>query len=140
MLFNDLYETGIQIAKIFWGLWLFPFGYLVFKSDYIPKILGVLLIIAGFGYLIDSFTFFLFPTFPEIGLFTWLGELLYLGEQDNCVFTDFDVIEVTPTRLRAIVQGGPVQEHQAHIKAVTFSELEIVHNDGGYETTIVFDV
>jgi hypothetical protein len=75
-LFLDLYETGIQIAKIFWGLWLFPFGYLVFKSDYIPRILGVLLIIAGFGYLFDVVTFFLFPNFPSIALFTWWGELL----------------------------------------------------------------
>jgi hypothetical protein len=75
-LFLDLYETGINIAKIFWGLWLLPFGYLVFKSGYIPRILGVLLIIAGFGYLFDVVTFFLFPNFPSIGLFTWWGELL----------------------------------------------------------------
>jgi hypothetical protein len=76
MLFLDLYETGIHIAMIFWGLWLLPFGYLVFKSGYIPRILGVLLIIAGFGYLIDVVTFFLFPTIPSIALFTWWGELL----------------------------------------------------------------
>jgi hypothetical protein len=75
-LFLDLYETGINIAKIFWGLWLLPFGYLVFKSGYIPRILGALLIIAGFGYLIDVVTFFLLPSFPTIGLFTWWGELL----------------------------------------------------------------
>jgi hypothetical protein len=76
MLFHDLYDNGIHIAQIFWGLWLFPFGYLVFKSGYIPRILGVLLIIAGFGYLIDVVTFFLFPNFPSIALFTWWGELL----------------------------------------------------------------
>jgi SHS2 domain-containing protein len=76
----------------------------------------------------------------EVLLVAWLGELLYLGELDDCVFTDFDVFEITPTRLRSVVQGGPVQEHQAHIKAVTFSELEIVQNDKGYETTVVFDV
>jgi SHS2 domain-containing protein len=33
-----------------------------------------------------------------------------------------------------------VSEHRQHIKAVTFSDLEIVHTDAGYETTIVFDV
>ena len=77
MLFLDLYDNGIHIAQIFWGLWLFPFGYLVFKSGYLPRILGVLLIIAGFGYLIDFFTFFLFPNFDTtISLFTWWGELL----------------------------------------------------------------
>lgn len=76
----------------------------------------------------------------ETLLVTWLGELLYLGERDGCVFTDFDVLEITPTRLRATARGGPVEEHRRHIKAVTFSELEIVHTDAGYETIIVFDV
>jgi len=72
MLFLDLHEYGVFIATIFWGLWLFPFGYLVFKSGYIPRIFGVLLIIAGLGYLIDFVAFFLFPNFPPIGQFmTW---------------------------------------------------------------------
>jgi len=76
----------------------------------------------------------------ETLLVTWLGELLYLGERDGCVFTDFDMIEVASTRLRAVARGGPAEEHRRHIKAVTFSEMEIVHTDAGYETTIVFDV
>lgn len=59
--FFDLHKYGIQIVGIFWGLWLLPMGYLVFKSDYMPKIIGALLMIACFGYLIDSFTFFIFP-------------------------------------------------------------------------------
>jgi SHS2 domain-containing protein len=76
----------------------------------------------------------------ETLLVSWLGELLYLGEREECVFTDFDMLQVTPTRLQAVVRGGPVEEHGAHIKAVTFNELEIVRADAGYETTIVFDV
>ena len=76
-LFLDLHEYGIQIAGMFWGLWLFPMGYLVFKSNYIPKIIGVLLMIGCFGYLADAFTFILFPdlgvTFSE---FTFIGEVL----------------------------------------------------------------
>jgi SHS2 domain-containing protein len=76
----------------------------------------------------------------ETLLVSWLGELLYLGEREECVFTDFDLHEITPTRLRATVRGGPVREHRRHIKAVTFSDLEIVQTDEGYETTIVFDV
>ena len=75
-LFLDLHEHGINIAGIFWGLWLFPMGYLVFKSGYIPRILGVLLIIGGFGYLIDCVTFFLIPNFAAISLFTFWGEVL----------------------------------------------------------------
>lgn len=61
MLFLDLYSYGILIAQIFWGLWLFPLGYLVFKSGFFPKILGVLLMIGCFGYLSGSFTGLLFP-------------------------------------------------------------------------------
>jgi hypothetical protein len=56
-------------------------GYLAFKSGYIPRILGVLLIIAGFGYLIDSFAVFLLPNFyatiSQFILFTTYGELLF---------------------------------------------------------------
>ncbi len=76
----------------------------------------------------------------ETLLVSWLEELLYLGERDECVFTAFDMHQVAPTQLRATVRGGPVEEHGAHIKAVTFNELEIVQTDTGYETTVVFDV
>ena len=76
----------------------------------------------------------------ETLLVSWLGELLYISERDGCVFTDFDVLEVTPTRLRAVVRGGPVRERRQHIKAATFSDLKIVRTGEGYEATIVFDV
>ncbi len=77
LLFLDLHEHGILITGIFWGLWLFPMGYLVFKSGYIPRIIGVLLMIGCFGYLIDSFMAFLFPNFGvSIAQFTFVGEVL----------------------------------------------------------------
>jgi len=73
-----LHANGISIAAVFWGLWLFPLGYLVFKSGFLPAILGVLLIIAGFGYLIDSFALFLVPgSTVAIGLFTGWGEVIF---------------------------------------------------------------
>ena len=75
-LFLKMHEYGIQIAGIFWGLWLFPMGYLVYKSNYIPKLIGVLLMIGCFGYLLDSVFFILFP---EMGItvsqFTFIGEI-----------------------------------------------------------------
>ncbi|MFQ5651891.1 MAG: DUF4386 domain-containing protein, partial [bacterium] len=78
MLFLDFHELGITIASIFWGLWLFPMGYLVFKSGYLPKFLGIMLIIACFGYLIDFVLFSLFPNFDAtIGQFTGWGEILF---------------------------------------------------------------
>jgi hypothetical protein len=73
----DLHKYGHQIAGIFFGLWLLPMGYLVFKSTYIPKIIGVFLIVTSLGYLIDFTTFFLYPDFPiTISEYTWLGEAL----------------------------------------------------------------
>ena len=65
MLFLDLEEVGYTIAKIFWGLWLLPLGYLAYKSGYIPKILGILLVISCFTYLIDFSIFFLVPDVYE---------------------------------------------------------------------------
>ena len=61
MLFLDLHRHGEDITGIFWGLWLFPLGYLVFKSGFIPRLLGILLMIGCFGYLIRFLQAFLFP-------------------------------------------------------------------------------
>ena len=66
MVFLNLYEQGISIVGIFWGLWLFPFGMLIIKSKFIPKIIGVFLIIGCFSYLVDSFTSLLFPEYKTI--------------------------------------------------------------------------
>ena len=77
VLFRDLHEVGIMIAYIFWGLWLFPLGYLVYKSGFLPKLLGILLMVSCFGYLIDFSTFFLFPNFGlAVNMFTGWAELL----------------------------------------------------------------
>ena len=76
----------------------------------------------------------------EILLVDWLSELLFLGERDDVVYMRIDRLEIAPNRLKATVRGGPVQERHAHIKAVTFSELQIKRTDRGYETVIVFDV
>jgi len=76
MFFLDLQTYGAFIPQ-FLSLWLILVGYLVFKSGFLPRILGVLLIIGCFGYLIDSFVFFLFPNFDvTIGQFTFIGEVL----------------------------------------------------------------
>jgi hypothetical protein len=77
MLFLDLRQLGILIAQVFWGLWLLPLGYLVFKSGFLPKLLGILLILAGCGYLIDVGTQLLFPSLDAtISQFTFVGEVL----------------------------------------------------------------
>jgi hypothetical protein len=76
-LFLRLHTQGLNIAQIFWGLWLFPMGYLVFKSGFLPRILGILLMIGCFGYVIQSFAAFLGYNVSIIFFTSW-GELLFL--------------------------------------------------------------
>lgn len=65
-----MYGNGNVIIGIFWGLWLIPFGQLAYQSNFIPKILGVLLILGGLCYLIDTTAFILFPEYHSItGIF-----------------------------------------------------------------------
>lgn len=65
MLFLDLHRYGYVIGWIF-GPWLFFLGVLVFKSGFLPRFLGVLLIAACFGYLADSITPLLLPSYEHV--------------------------------------------------------------------------
>jgi hypothetical protein len=77
-LFLNLHNDGITIAGLFWGLWLFPMGYLVFESGFLPRILGILLMIGCAGYLIQSFAALLLPNLDvNIALVTFWGEVLF---------------------------------------------------------------
>jgi hypothetical protein len=79
MFFLDLNHYGFFIVAIFWGLWLFPLGQLIFKSGFLPKAIGILMVIAGFGYVFDSFMFFLLPGLNmSISKYTFIGELVLL--------------------------------------------------------------
>jgi hypothetical protein len=83
-LFLDLNARGVTIASIFWGLWLFPLGVLIRRSGYFPGIIGLPVLIAGFGYTLGSFLKLLAPnletvltvlnvmTFGEIVFLLWL--------------------------------------------------------------------
>jgi hypothetical protein len=86
LMYLDFYRNGNQIASIFWGLWLFPFGYLVFKSRFLPKVLGILLIAGCFCYLIDFTSSFLFSTYDETGISTYITIPGSLGEIGICLW------------------------------------------------------
>jgi hypothetical protein len=73
-LFN-LYFLGVHIVEIFWGLWLFPFGYLVYKSNFFPKVLAILLTLSGLSYCIDSLSYLVNPIF-----FTRIANILSIPE------------------------------------------------------------
>ncbi len=93
MFFLNLHHNGYWIAQIFFGAWLFPLGYLVFKSGFLPRILGIVMMIHCVGWLMTFLEFFLFPgfevmhylTYPlgfisEFGLTLWL---LIMGAKDQ---------------------------------------------------------
>jgi hypothetical protein len=66
MLFLRLHGSGIGIAEILWGPFFIPFGLLVVRSGFLPRILGILLIVACFGYLADSLTSLLLPSYGDL--------------------------------------------------------------------------
>jgi Domain of unknown function (DUF4386) len=66
MLFLRLHHEEIVGAEILWGLWLFPLAILTYRSGFLPRFLGVWLIINGFAYLIMSFTGLLLPQYEEM--------------------------------------------------------------------------
>ncbi|MFZ0544997.1 MAG: archease [Candidatus Promineifilaceae bacterium] len=76
----------------------------------------------------------------ETLLVDWLNELAYWAEDELLVFPEFALSQVTEQHLSAVVRGGKAAELQKHIKAVTYHNLEIVKHDGGFMTTIIFDV
>jgi hypothetical protein len=82
MLFVNLHSHGLGIAAIFWGLWLFPLGLLVYRSGFLPRILGVLLMANCFSYVVNSFTSLILPQYADI-VSRWMmplgfGELLFM--------------------------------------------------------------
>jgi hypothetical protein len=81
----NVYKTGWVTAQLFFGTWLFPLGYLVYKSTFLPRFLGVLLMLDGIGVLIWFLQTLLLPDYPaihypgvavsfiaEVGLALWL--------------------------------------------------------------------
>lgn len=95
MLFADLQHDGYLIAQIYFGLWLLPLGYLVVKSGYFPRVLGVLLMIGCLGHLVDVIVRFLVPGFgatlspfalaiPAIAEISFIVWLLVKGVRVRC--------------------------------------------------------
>jgi uncharacterized protein DUF4386 len=81
-LFLRLHSLGFILAQIFWGLWLFPFGIAVMRSDFIPRFVGIAAIVAGCGYVTSSsVSLFLPPSAQGIGelaMILGVGELAIL--------------------------------------------------------------
>ncbi len=65
LLFLNAHSTGYAIGLVFFGFSILVLGYLIFRSGYIPRILGILLVLASFGYLVDSFAHVLLPNYAD---------------------------------------------------------------------------
>ncbi len=81
MLLFNVDKEGALVAQIFWGLWLLPLGLLVFRSGFLPRILGGWLVINGVAYVAISLTGLLSPqrveTVSRIAIPALLGELAF---------------------------------------------------------------
>jgi len=86
MLALEAYHNGALISEVFWGLWLLPFGYLVFKSGFIPKVLGVLLMLGCFGYLVNITGRVLVPGYADSAMASIVSVPSGLGEIGTCLW------------------------------------------------------
>jgi hypothetical protein len=73
------------MAMVFWGLWLLPLGYLILKSAALPRVLGVLLLLGGTGYVVAVLGSILSPAFANSDWPSWLIKPATLGELGTCL-------------------------------------------------------
>ena len=78
------YNEGIFIVTIFWGLWLLPFGYLVYKSGFLPRILGILLMLGCLGYMVNFFGATLYGNYKELVIGRIMRYLPAVAEISTC--------------------------------------------------------
>jgi hypothetical protein len=106
MFYIDSWEVGYRIAQIMsFGPWLIPAGYLMYKSNYFPKILGILVLLAGVCHLIECFQYFLLPDFVVISypavLIAVIGEFALAG---------WLLVKGVKFPLSKVVEDRPVRE------------------------------
>lgn len=78
------YNNGLLLVQTFWGLWLLPFGYLVYKSGFLPKVLGILLMLGCLGYLANLTGRILIPRFSELLIAGYITLPASIGEIATC--------------------------------------------------------
>jgi hypothetical protein len=76
LFFLRLHHHGLIVDQIFWGLWLFPFGLLVMRSRFLPRALGLLLLVNGMAYVAVSVTSLVAPDFLRVVSLATLPALL----------------------------------------------------------------
>ena len=97
------HSSTATVAMAFWGLWLFPFGILVIKSGFFPRILGILLMVAGFAYVTSSVTSIVLPAYRQVVSQVMMP--LYFGE--------------VPIIFWLLIKGAKVPQAQARSSEVS---------------------
>lgn len=82
----EAYRNGLQVTQLFWGLWLLPFGWLAFQSRCLPRILGVLLMLGCFGYLLQVFGELLIPGYADSAIAPYVSLPAAVGEIGTCLW------------------------------------------------------
>jgi len=82
----DFYRNGIHVTSLFWGLWLLPFGYLVLKCGFLPRIFGIVLMLGCVGYLMDVFGELLMPHYADTFIARYTSLPGAIGEIGTCLW------------------------------------------------------
>lgn len=92
------YNNGILIAMLFWGIWLLPLGYLIIRSAFLPKAIGILVMAGGVGYLIMCFGQIMIPDYISIPFFNYISLMPTIGELSICFWLLIIGVKAHPTQ------------------------------------------
>lgn len=98
-LFIKAHDIGFGIGLIFFGFACLIYGYLLFKSGYFPKTIGILIVVAGLSYLINSFTLILAPAYA--GVTTAVLVLALIGELSLSLWLIINGVNLPQRKMRA---------------------------------------
>ena len=80
------FNAGNLLGQNFWALWLFPLGYLVFKSGFLPKFLGMVLMVGSVGYYLDFIGKIVFPDYSDWVISDYITIPASIGEIGTCLW------------------------------------------------------
>lgn len=98
------YAFGFNVSLIFFGWFCIIAGYLIFRSGYIPKSIGILMLIAGLSYLINSFTVILAPSFFKVLGYSLMAPVV-IGEASLCLWLLVKGVNIERWKKRAGIEG-----------------------------------